>query len=288
MIEVKNLSKKYGSNEILKNVDTTLDQGIIGILGPNGAGKSTFVKILAGLLKPDSMECSFKNTAIDLSHERWLEMIGYLPQSPGLYERMTVFEFLDYVLLLSQWKNRTDRSDRIDQIIAAFNLVAYRETPIGNLSGGTRQRVGISQAVIHDPEILLFDEPTNNLDTEERNRFHHYLLRECRGKIVLYIGHIINELHEFCDSIIVINGGGIAFQGKPDQLIEKMKEHAREIIIPRNKYADDILPQSSILNVRVCDNNYVIRFDARVANGLAGSRVLLNLDDAYRMLINSK
>ena len=188
------VSKRFGERVILDRVAATLETGITAILGPNGAGKTTLLRILAGLLPPDEGTFQLDNSIINTESRFWRNQIGYLPQAPGLYERMTIRDFLDYMLLLSAWKDRDTRTARISEVMEQLNLMEYSGTAIGRLSGGTRQRAAIAQALIHKPMILLLDEPTNNLDADERERFHRLLANLGEKRIVVVIGHVVNEI----------------------------------------------------------------------------------------------
>ena len=213
------VSKRFGQKIILDRVAATLETGITAILGPNGAGKTTLLRILAGLLPPDEGEFQLDNATMKPESRFWRNQIGYLPQAPGLYERMTVKDYLDYMLLLSAWKNRDTRRSRISQVMEQLNLVEYAGTAIGHLSGGTRQRAAIAQALIHNPMILLLDEPTNNLDADERERFHRLLGHIGEDRVVVVIGHVVNEIAAYSRKLLVVSGAQISFFDTPAALV---------------------------------------------------------------------
>jgi ABC-2 type transport system ATP-binding protein len=248
------VSKSFGQKIILDRVGATLETGITAILGPNGAGKTTLLRILAGLLPPDEGEFRLDNAAMNPESRFWRNQIGYLPQSPGLYERMTVTDYLDYMLLLSAWKDRATRSARISQVMEQLNLMEYAGTAIGHLSGGTRQRAAIAQALIHNPMILLLDEPTNNLDADERERFHRLLAHIGEDRVVVVIGHVVNEIAAHSRKLLVVSGGRMSFFDTPAALValaggvlrEDQVEQAYRLLL-RTEEAEHVAPAPGVV-----------------------------------------
>lgn len=279
--------KNYGSKPILNNVSCSINEGVTGILGTNGAGKTTFIKILAGLLKPDKGDFSLNDESVNLESQHWHNLIGYLPQSPGLYIRMTVYEFLDYMLLLSKWGRSSKREKRINEITEELNLTMYVDTPIGQLSGGTKQRAAIAQALIHDPEIIFLDEPTNNLDAEERERFNNYLFKISRSRIILYIGHIVNELTSICKKVILIDGSQIRFYDAPGKMIEAAKPHVKETVISGEDFRKNFAGKKQILSSTLNNEDVVIHYDSRFAGIINGMHVTPTLEESYKIFNNS-
>ncbi len=195
---------------------------LIGLLGPNGAGKSTLMKLLVAELIPTSGEILIDGVPL-LKNERKLKAsLGYLPQSFGLYDELTVWQFLDYMAALKGIKNS---KKVIKQVIEKTNLTEKRKARISTLSGGQRQRVGISQALMGNPELLIFDEPTVGLDPEERINFRNLFSKTAQDKIVLLSTHIIEDVQSVCDKLIVINHGQILFTGTPEELIVLAHNH---------------------------------------------------------------
>ena len=287
-LQIKNISKQFGIKAVLEDVSLSLSSGITGLLGINGAGKTTLVRALSGLLKPDSGEFFFNGEKINPESSKWHKKVGYLPQSPGLYTRMNVFDFLDYMLLLSRWKNKDERTNRVNEVVEKLNLKEYSKMQIGNLSGGTKQRVAIGQAIIHNPQILFLDEPTNNLDSEERNRFHEYLLTNTGDNIIVYIGHIINELYNVCSRLIIIGDGKIQFDGTPQELLNLYRDYLREVEIEIGDYNDELKAKLKILSFRQNGANTVtIHFDGRFSNIQRSIPAEPDLDDAYKLFLNS-
>jgi ABC-2 type transport system ATP-binding protein len=289
MIELsfKSISKTYGNLEVLKNSSGKIANGITGILGVNGAGKTTFIKILAGLIEYNSGEFFLNGNALDLESQDWRNQIGYIPQSPGLYSRMSVYEYLDYMLLLSNWINRIKRENRINNILKEFNLTDYSTKPIGHLSGGTKQRVAIAQAFIHNPKIIILDEPANNLDAEERLRFHNYLLKLSDDKIILYIGHILNELASICSNILIIGKRTIQSFDGPENIIFQTKEFIKEAKIDKNDYKNSLIDDKSVLSISQINNEIFLRYDSRRVDYPDSIEVIPTLEEAFKLFNNS-
>jgi len=280
-----NVSKRFGKTVVLERTSASLSSGITGLLGVNGSGKTTLLRIIAGLVDYDLGEFFFNGERVSLKSKFWRAKIGYLPQSPALYERMTVDEFFDYMLLLSNWRHQGKRKERIEEVVRLLDLISYRDVPLGHLSGGTKQRVAIGQAIIHDPPVLLLDEPTNNLDAEERIHFHNYLVAESRERVVLYVGHVVNDLSLICSKILVLAGRRIRFEGTPEELISLMQGNVKEASL--TELRDFSSGSLGILRISRNADSYIVRYDPRFVDLPNGSVVTPTLEEAYRVFYNS-
>ena len=228
-IEITNLSMKYGASSAktyaLTDINLSLESpNLIGLIGPNGAGKSTLMKLLVAGLIPTSGAITFNGTALAKCEKELKAALGYLPQEFGLYDELNVWQFLDYISALKGIRNRRAA---IDAAISATNLSEKSKARIKSLSGGQRQRVGIAQAILGNPELLIFDEPTVGLDPEERIHFRNLFSETAQeqGKIVLLSTHIIDDVQSVCNLLIVINRGQILFSGAPGELIKSAIGH---------------------------------------------------------------
>jgi len=195
---------------------------MIGLVGPNGAGKSTLMKLLVAALLPTSGNILLDNEPL-VKKEKYLKSaLGYLPQSFGLYDELTVRQFLDY---MSALKNIQNAKEAIESAINETNLEEKKNAKIRTLSGGQRQRVGVAQALLGDPALLILDEPTVGLDPEERIKFRNLFSQTAQNKIVLLSTHIIEDVQSICGRLIVINQGKILFDGRPEELIKAAQGH---------------------------------------------------------------
>lgn len=223
-ITVRNLSMTYPTGKrALQDVSFEMQSpNLIGLLGPNGAGKSTLMKLLVAELMPTTGEIRLDGAPLIKNERRLKATLGYLPQSFGLYDELTVWQFLDYMSALKGIKNSRAA---IEKAILETNLVEQQRTRISTLSGGQRQRVGIAQALLGSPKLLILDEPTVGLDPEERVNFRNLFSKTAEDKIVLLSTHIIEDVQSVCNRLIVINHGKILFDGTPDELIRVAQGH---------------------------------------------------------------
>lgn len=221
-IELKNLQKTYGGGKCaLKSISLTLaSPSLIGLVGPNGAGKSTLMKLLTANLLPSSGEILIDGSP-QAKQERLLKSnLGYLPQEFGLFEDLTITQFLDYMAALKCIERKSTKAE-IDRVIALTHLEDKRKSKIRTLSGGQKQRVGIAQALLGEPKLLIFDEPTVGLDPAERVAFRNLFAEEAKSKLIILSTHIIEDVQSACDHLIVLNQGEIRYVGRPDELMAK-------------------------------------------------------------------
>ena len=223
-INLNHLSMIYpNGRQALKDISLTLESpSLIGLVGPNGAGKSTLMKLLVAVLLPTGGTISVDDVPLSRCEKKLKEKLGYLPQDFGLYDELTVREFLDYMAAL---KGIRDSKAAIESAILATGLEEKRKARIKTLSGGQRQRVGIAQALLGKPEFLILDEPTVGLDPEERIRFRNFFSQTAQDKLVLLSTHIIEDVQSVCDRLIVIDRGQILFIGRPEELVLQARGH---------------------------------------------------------------
>lgn len=230
MIEVQNLVKWYGPTRAVDNISFDIPAGqIVGFLGPNGAGKSTTLRILTGYIPPTSGNATVNNHNVASASQAARQNIGYLPESTPLYPEMRVEEYLHYRGKL-HGMDRTSRNKRIDHVTDRCGLAHIRRRLIGQLSRGNRQRVGIAQALLHEPPVLILDEPTAGLDPNQIGHVRD-LIKELKGKhTILLSTHILPEVEKTADRVIIIAGGQIKADGSPQDLRKQVAEGARVIV----------------------------------------------------------
>ena len=219
-IELNDVLKTYRGEPALDRVTLDLGSGITGLLGPNGAGKTTLVRILATLLSPT--KGSVRMAGLDPSKPRdRLEIrrrLGYLPQELGLYPRFTVFEFVDYIAILKELTDRRERHRKVMNALVAVGLEDLARRKIKTLSGGMARRVGIAQALVADPDLMLFDEPTVGLDPEQRARFRELIAGLGQERQVVLSTHLVEDVAAICTSVVVLWEGKVLFHGTPAAL----------------------------------------------------------------------
>ena len=279
-ITIDHLNMTYPTGkQALRDVNLQMETpSLIGLLGPNGAGKSTLMKLLVAALLPTSGSISVDGTPLTACEKQLKSSLGYLPQHFGLYDELSVWQFLDYMAAL---KGIPNSKDAIDRAIAATDLAEKRRAKIRTLSGGQRQRVGIAQALLGTPQFLVFDEPTVGLDPEERIRFRNLFSETAQDKLVLLSTHIIEDVQSVCNQLIVIDQGRILFTGTPEALIRQAEGHVGTFLEQRGGSEHPNLHITSRVNTA---QGVLCRGVAEKLPG-AAQAVEPTLEDAYLSLI---
>ena len=245
-IVIKNLSKNYERKAALKNVSVTIHSGMYGLLGRNGAGKTSLMRILATLSVPSGGEVSMNGISIKETG-KIREIIGYLPQNFSFYRNMSVYDAMDYLGLLSNLPDKI-RKERIASLLEQVNLKENMRTKIKALSGGMRQRLGIAQALLHDPQILIVDEPTAGLDPEERIRFRNLLSEFAEDRIVILSTHISSDVEASCENMGVLDNGKMIWNGATEELVKQAE--GKVYLISAGKKQDKIIREKyTVLNI---------------------------------------
>ena len=245
-IIINNLSKHYGKRVALEKVSLTIPSGMYGLLGRNGAGKTSLMRILATLSVPSGGEISMNGIPIKET-EKIREIVGYLPQDFSFYRNMSVYDAMDYLGLLSNIPDKI-RKERISELLEQVNLKADMRTKIKALSGGMKRRLGIAQALLHNPQILIVDEPTAGLDPEERIRFRNLLSEFAEDRIVILSTHISSDLESSCENIGVLDKGRIIWNGSTEELV-KQAEGKVYLISAAGKPDKRIKEKYTVLNI---------------------------------------
>ncbi len=238
-LTIKNVSKRY-SNKVLglQNFSLDLHPGILGLLGPNGAGKSTLMNILATITRPTEGQVLWNGVDIVKQPNELRRVLGYLPQSFGVYPNLSAQEFLDYMAAVKGLDSRSARR-RIDELLQLVNLTEVRKRPLGGYSGGMKQRVGIAQALLNDPQLLIVDEPTVGLDPEERVRFRDLIADLSGERIVILSTHIVSDVEATATRIVITNQGRLVTDTSPERFLRLMDGMVWEWLV-----SSDELPQA--------------------------------------------
>jgi ABC-2 type transport system ATP-binding protein len=232
---VENLSKEYrgkaGAVRALNGVQLSLGPGVLGLLGPNGAGKSTLMRILATITQPSSGRVLWNDTDIARHPDSLRAVLGYLPQDFGVYPNLNAFEFLEYLAAVKGIAAGPARA-RIRELLELVNLTGAAKRPLGGYSGGMRQRIGIAQALLNDPQMLIVDEPTAGLDPEERVRFRNLLSELSGERIVILSTHIVSDIEAVATSIAIMEQGHLLAHDSPEGLLGSVAGKVWEVVIP--------------------------------------------------------
>lgn len=284
-IEIQNLSKNYGKKAALKDVNLTISSGMFGLLGPNGAGKTTLMKTLATLLKKNQGSITICGVPVE-NVAQIRRMTGYLPQEFSMYPNMSVYEAMDYLGMLSGLNAET-RKSRIPELLERVNLLEDKKKKVKALSGGMKRRLGIAQAILHDPQILIVDEPTAGLDPEERVRFRNLLSEMAEGRIVILSTHIVGDIEATCENIAVLNEGQILFQGTVSQLLEHAEGKVFTAEISR-KELPLLKEEYRVTSMLSMGNNVSVRFISEEQPFLSATPCEPNVEDSYMHLMHEK
>ena len=286
-LTINNLGKEYKRGFWgLKDFSLEIKPGILGLLGPNGAGKSTFMRMLATITKPTDGSIKWNDVDIIKSPDALRDVLGYLPQDFGVYPNLNAVEFLEYMAAIKGLDSVTAKR-RIDELLQLTNLVQAAKRPLGGYSGGMKQRVGIAQALLNDPQLLIVDEPTVGLDPEERVRFRNLLSDLSGERIVILSTHIVSDVEATATHIALVNKGKLLREAAPENLLSELENKVWEWTI----HSDDLpaLKQKHIISGTIRRSDGVqVRVVSETKPDVNAQNVLPNLEDAYLFFIGGK
>src|SRR5690348_8601419 len=251
MLEIANLSHTYANGTVaLDDVSLSIPRGMYGLLGPNGAGKSTLMRTVATLQQPTSGSITFGDIDVLADPERLRRTLGYLPQDFGVYPRVSAYAMLDQLAVLKGVTNASDRRRVVETLLDQTNLWSVRNKSIAGFSGGMRQRFGIAQALIGNPELIIVDEPTAGLDPEERNRFYNLLVEIGENIVVILSTHIVEDVADLCPRMAVMAAGSIQLDGAPGELIQRCRGTVWAKTIERDRL-DEVKAAYEVISTRL-------------------------------------
>ncbi len=281
-LEIRNLSKVYpNGNKALDDVSLTIESGMFGLLGPNGAGKSTLMRILVTLLEPSSGSVLVDGLDISKHRDEIRCVLGYLPQDFRFFSNLTTFEFLDYGARLSGMKESKIRNNAVHQMLETVGLYEARDRKANKLSGGMKRRLGIAQALINDPRIIIVDEPTTGLDPEERIRFRNLLSTiSSRDVIIILSTHIVADISSTCKNMALLSNGQLAYSGAPEGLIDSARGKIWQMTVNRDEMdtVSNLFPDTTTIPT---DEGWEIEVVADDPSPFKGTPVEPNLEHAY-------
>ncbi len=222
MLEIRNLTKQFGDLKALDDVSLSLGPGLFGLLGPNGAGKSTLMRTIATLQEPSAGTIHYGGVDITEDPDAIRSVLGYLPQDFGVYPRMSALNLLDHIAVLKGLTDKAARKEQVETLLNMVNLWTHRTASVASYSGGMRQRFGVAQALLGDPQLIIVDEPTAGLDPLERQRFLDILSRAGDDKIIILSTHIIEDVRDLCTDMGVMGDGRLIVRGEPETLVEEI------------------------------------------------------------------
>lgn len=286
-LKISNLNKTYpNGTKALVDVNLELGKGMFGLLGPNGAGKSSLMRTLATLQEADSGTAMIGDIDVLNNPKEVRKILGYLPQEFGVYPRITAFQLLDHLATLKGISNKKQRKELVEYLLEKVNLTKEKNKKVKGFSGGMKQRVGIAQALIGNPQLIIVDEPTAGLDPGERNRFHNLLAEVGEEVIVILSTHIVDDVRELCTQMAIMNLGQIVYNGTPDDALTALDGKIWRKTIERNE------KETYKTNFNVISDKMVagkpqlhVLSDSNPGDGFIG--VPPNLEDVFFTRINS-
>jgi ABC-2 type transport system ATP-binding protein len=280
-IVMHNLSKIYpGGLAALNNVSLSLGTGMFGLLGPNGAGKTTMMRILATLLEPTSGEVTIGGLELRSHRSEIRKILGYLSQEFGAYPGLRVFEFIDYIASLDGVGDGSGRKKLVEEALGQVGLFEVRDRKIKKLSGGMLRRLGVAQALIGKPKLLIVDEPTVGLDPEERIKFRALLQEIGREIVIILSTHIVGDIGSTCEKLALLNKGTVVFQGSPQALIQKAEGRTWELEVEEREFSA-VKDRFSVIATATEGGRLRLRVVGEDRGGFPVKPVKPNLEDAY-------
>jgi ABC-2 type transport system ATP-binding protein len=279
-LKAADISKSYRHKDALRRFSACFTPGIYGLLGPNGAGKSTLMNILVGLRKPTEGRVTFGGEEISALGARYRALLGYLPQDVGFYQEFSGEKMLQYMAALKGFDDKKEAASLSRELLEKVNLSADGRRKIGQYSGGMKQRLGIAQALIGNPQVLIFDEPTAGLDPKERIRFMNILSEFARTKIVLLATHIVSDVEQIAGQILFLKEGQLISQGTMAQCLSLMDGKIWEILCSHTEY-EALTARFSVSKVVSEDERLRVRLVADVCPSEGAQNVMPTLADVY-------
>ena len=278
-LQVEHLCKFYRKKEALRDVNFTLKQGVYGLLGENGAGKSTLMRILTTVDFPSSGSVLYQGRNITKMDEDYRDLIGYMPQDYSVYPGFTATDFLDYMGTLKGIP-KDKLKIKIPEVLEFVNLSDVANKKVRTFSGGMKRRIGIAQAILNDPEILILDEPTAGLDPKERIRFSNIISNMAKEKIILFSTHIVSDIEAIANRIIIINKGEIMETGNIDTLVEGVAGKVWEAVVTQDRM-NDVNKERAVIHIKQAGKEVQIRFVGEALPDIQCSLVVPTLEDYY-------
>lgn len=279
-LTIQKVTKTYDNGvKALQEVNLKIPKGMFGLLGPNGAGKSSLMRTIATLQSPDEGTIDFNGTNVLLEQEKIRTVLGYLPQEFGVYPKISAVDLLDYIASLKGISDSKERRGRVLNFLELTNLTAHKDKAVSTFSGGMKQRFGIAQALIAQPQLLIVDEPTAGLDPEERLRFYNILSEIGSNVTVILSTHIVSDVSDLCQNFAIINKGKVIAQSTPEKALESIRGKVWAITVDKSQVAE-LEKQVKVINTRFSAGKIIVKaFADSTPSGFVKSEP--SLEDFY-------
>lgn len=288
-IEIQELNKIYpNGNHALKNINLEFGTGMFGLLGPNGAGKSSLMRILVTLMKPTSGLVLVDGKDIQKYRKELRSVLGYLPQDFRFFTSLKTWEFLDYSGSLAGLKNRKERIREVDRLLDQVGLLEVRDRRANKLSGGMKRRLGIAQALIGSPRIIVVDEPTTGLDPDERIRFRNILSQLSQNDVTIILStHIVGDISSTCQGMALLNRGELVFSGSPENLVKHAEGHVFRLSLTPYEY-EKVKEQYNVISTIPVETGWEVQVVSDDVPEYNPESIIPNIEDAYVYFMEHK
>jgi ABC-2 type transport system ATP-binding protein len=281
-ISIQNISKRYNKEKYaLKDFSLNIETGILGLLGPNGAGKSTLMKIIATISQPTNGTIELDGIDVQKDPDHIRKVLGYLPQDFGVYANLNAYEFLEYIAAMKGVGGDGLRK-RVEALLEGVNLIESAKMPIGTYSGGMKQRIGIAQALLNDPKVLIFDEPTVGLDPEERMRFRNLISDLAQTCIIILSSHIVSDIETIADEVAIMQSGMLITKGTQAEVVMHVEGKVFEILLD-NPALNDFKAKNLVVNTSRHNDKMMARYISNHPSP-GSNPAPASLEDAYLFL----
>lgn len=286
MLQISNINKTYGSGvKALQGISLSINKGLFGLLGPNGAGKSSLMRTIATLQQPDTGQINMQvgsgeNLIWQQQPQQVRQMLGYLPQQFGVYPRASAIALLDHMAVMNGIIDKKNRKQEVEYLLNMVNLWDHRNNHVAEFSGGMKQRFGIAQALLAEPELIIVDEPTAGLDPQERNRFHNLLAEIGQNAVVILSTHIVEDVADLCSNVAIMANGKILRQGTPAQLISQWQDKLWQLDITPAQL-DQWKNHPQLISRRLSKGRFVLTFVSEQTPSEAAKQIQPSLEDVY-------
>lgn len=280
-LSIKNLSKTYSNGlKALNNINLEIGSGMFGLLGPNGAGKSSLMRTISTLQEADSGSIMLGDIDVLKQKDEVRKVLGYLPQDFGFYPRVSAWDMINHFAILKGINNPKERKEICESLLNQTNLFEARKRNIGDYSGGMRQRFGIAQALLGNPQLIIVDEPTAGLDPMEQNRFHNLLSEIGENIIVILSTHIVEDVRNLCSNMAIMNQGTVLLYGKPNQAIEDLKGKVWMKLIDKEQLTENKATHK-VISTKVVEGKIQIHVFSATQPDSSFTSLNANLEDVY-------
>ena len=285
-LELKNVSKEFKGVHAVSDVSVSMRKGVYGLLGVNGAGKTTLMRMLCTLIRPTSGEITWEGKNILEMGAAYRDVLGYLPQDFGYYPDLSISDYMMYIASIKGIRPMAARK-RMKQLLGQVGMAKYEKRKMKTLSGGMARRIGIAQAMLNNPKILVLDEPTAGLDPNERIRFRHLISELSEDRLVLLSTHIVSDVEFIANQIMLMKNGELFYEGTTEELISSMDESVWHCTVPKNK-ANDFMARYLVGNVKTAPKGAELRILSKEPPMEGAVREEATLEDAFLLYFGEK